>query len=160
MSVNSSLPDHRPGGVGGALPRVCQGEPFQTSYTVNQKPACGRHLVLSFKETFIPFQLEGKSLEKKWHVAQHDGQLWIDKVTTAGEVTQSSATCLSEDTLTCFQRCCPEVIIRMCTGLDNGAGFLSSVRSKRVGNRRLQPAAAALDGSSENSATADDLPRF
>ncbi|CAG14553.1 unnamed protein product, partial [Tetraodon nigroviridis] len=35
--------------------------------------------------------VRGSSLEKKWHMVQHDGQLCISKVTTAGEVTQPSA---------------------------------------------------------------------
>lgn len=48
----------------------------------------------------------------------------------------------------------------LCTGFENGAGFLSSVRSKRVGHGRLQPLAAALDRSSENSPATDDLPLF
>lgn len=110
MSVHSSLPEHRPGGVGGTLPWVCQGEPSQISYTVKlwfgyfARSLCGCHLsvlgyFLSFKETLIPFQLEGSSVERKCHMVQRDGQLWINKVTTAGEVAQSSAMQLSTDAL-------------------------------------------------------------
>ncbi|XP_034411053.1 ciliogenesis-associated TTC17-interacting protein isoform X1 [Cyclopterus lumpus] len=34
-----------------------------------------------------PFQLEGRSLDRRCHMVQHDGQMLIDKVTTVGEET-------------------------------------------------------------------------
>lgn len=50
------------------------------------------------EETFVLFQLEDNSLEKKWHMVQQEGQLVINKVTAVGEVTQSSDIILKQFT--------------------------------------------------------------
>lgn len=78
-----SVPRHGPGGAGGELPRVHQGE----------SPAFILHGFLFYlqaeplkKKAIFFFQLEGRSLDIKCHMVQRDRQMVINRVTTMEEV--------------------------------------------------------------------------